>query len=202
MILDYASGIHPNSGKNPIVDQDIISVPFWTEEFCQQLIAVADFYDNRFKSHEQKNIDSSNLSYDALYFSQINQFLFEDFTRHYKKDIIPIINKIWPFTRIAGWQSPFILKYSTTGKKSLAPHHDLSEVSMNIKLNVNYQGGELVFPRQGINNQNTPAGYMLLWPSTVTHYHQANRINDGVKYSVTGWTWPSGAQDWHGIKNA
>jgi hypothetical protein len=200
-MLNYNQGIHPQSGETYTVDKDIIVTPFWTEEFCQQLVDYARANDHRFAAHNQKNVDSSHLGYDALYFAHISQYLFEDYTRHYARDLLPIINKVWPYTRISGWQSPFILKYEVNGKRNLRAHHDLSEVSFNIKLNNDYQGAELRFPRQGIDNRDIPIGWMMLWPSTVTHYHEVPDIVSGTKYSVTGWTWPSGADQWHGIKN-
>lgn len=198
MIIDYNKGIHPDSGKTYTVHKDLITVPFWTEEFCRGLIELAEFHDHRFHSHEQKDED---LSYNALYFAHISQYLFEDYVQHYVRDLIPVIKEVWPYARIPGWQSPFILKYCQTGKRSLNPHHDLSAISWNIKLNDGYQGACLEFPRQEFSNKETPVGHLLMWPSTITHYHQVPPIEQGIKYSVTGWTWPSGAAEWHGIKN-
>jgi hypothetical protein len=198
MMIDYNKGIHPDSGKTYSVDKDIITTPFWTEEFCNQLVEVAKFYDYKFKAHEQQ---ADNLSYNALYFSQLSQYVFEDYVQHYARDLLPIIKKVWPHTVIGGWQSPFILKYSVDGKRELRPHHDMSAISFNIKLNDGYQGGYLEFPRQEFSNKDVPIGHLIMWPSCVTHYHQVPPIQSGVKYSVTGWTWPSGAPEWHGIKN-
>jgi hypothetical protein len=200
-MLNYNNGIHPQSGETYTVDNDIIVTPFWTEDFCAELVALAKEYDHKFSAHSQKNVDSSHLGYDALYFAHISQYMFEDYARHYVRDLIPIINKVWPYTRIGGWQSPFILKYEVNGKRNLRAHHDLSEISFNIKLNNDYEGAELRFPRQGVDNKDIPVGHMMMWPSTVTHYHEVPDIISGVKYSVTGWTWPSGADQWHGIKN-
>jgi hypothetical protein len=200
-MIDYWKGVHPDSGKVWTIDKDIVIGPFWTEDFCNELLDIAKFYDSKFSSHAQRNVDSSPLSYDAVLFSKISQYLFEDYVEHYTRDLLPIINKEWPYTRIGGWQSPFILKYSTYGKRNLAPHHDLSEVSLNIKLNTDYEGADLTFPRQEVNGKETPIGYVTMWPSTVTHHHVVPNIKSGVKYSVTGWTWPSGAHEFHGIKN-
>ena len=200
-MLDYWKGVHPDSGKVWSNNKDIIIAPFWTEDFCNKLVDIAKFYDNKFTNHRQQNVDGSPLGYDGLYFSQISHFLFEDYVTHYTRDLLPIISKEWPLTKIGGWQSPFILKYSQQGKPNLAPHHDLSEVSLNIKLNADYNGADLTFPRQEFDGKDTPVGHVTFWPSTVTHYHVVPNIKSGVKYSVTGWTWPSGAQEFHGLKN-
>lgn len=200
-MLDYQQGIHAHSGKTYSVENDIITTPFWTVDFCQALVGLAEMHAEKFSGHQQKNVDGSGMGYDALYFSNLSYYMFEDYTRHYARDLIPIIKKVWPYTLITGWQSPFILKYSSGGKRHLNPHHDLSEVSFNIKLNNDYEGAELRFPRQEVDNKNVPVGHMLLWPSTVTHYHEVPNLISGVKYSVTGWTWPSGVSQWQGIKN-
>lgn len=200
-MIDYNQGIHPQSGRTYEVKNDIIITPFWQEDFCRQLVSYAQSQDHRFKSHDQRNVDRSDLSYDALYFAHISQYLFEDYVAHYTRDLLGIISEVWPYTKIGGWQSPFILKYSVTGKRDLRAHHDLSEVSMNVKLNSDFEGAALTFPRQNMDNSAVPVGHIMLWPSTVTHYHLVPNIQKGVKYSVTGWTWPSGAEQWHGIKN-
>lgn len=198
MIIDYKKGIHVESGKNYTVEKDIITVPFWSEDLCRQFVELAQFYDHKFHDHEQP---TDQLGYSALYFSHISQYLFDDYVAHYARDLLPIIKEVWPHAKVPGWQSPFILKYSIDGKRHLAPHHDLSALSWNIKLNNDYEGAALEFPRQGITNKDTPIGHLMLWPSTITHYHQVPPIISGVKYSVTGWTWPSGAPDFHGIRN-
>ena len=66
-------------------------------------------------------------------------------------------------------------------------HHDIAQVSASIKLNNDYEGAELEFPRQKFSNREIPVGHMLAWPSLVTHPHLSTPITRGVKYSATVW---------------
>ena len=59
---------------------------------------------------------------------------------------------------------------------------------MSIKLNDNYSGGSLNFPRQNITNDGLNIGYAIIWPAQVTHPHESLKIIEGVKYSLVVWT--------------
>ena len=51
-----------------------------------------------------------------------------------------------------------------------------------------YQGGVLRFPRQGVDNSQTPAGSIVIWPGQVTHGHECTELISGTKYGLTLWT--------------
>jgi hypothetical protein len=44
---------------------------------------------------------------------------------------------------------------------SLRVHHDVAQVSASVKLDVDYDGAELRFPRQGFANASVPIGALL-----------------------------------------
>jgi predicted 2-oxoglutarate/Fe(II)-dependent dioxygenase YbiX len=60
-------------------------------------------------------------------------------------------------------------------------------VSASVKLNNDYTGAELQFPRQEFSNADLPVGSLIAWPSLVTHPHLSAPITSGVKYSLTIW---------------
>jgi predicted 2-oxoglutarate/Fe(II)-dependent dioxygenase YbiX len=66
-------------------------------------------------------------------------------------------------------------------------HHDVGQVSLSLKLNSGYEGGVLTFPRQGFDNTGMGVGEAVVWPSLVTHPHQAGAVTRGVKYGLTIW---------------
>jgi hypothetical protein len=66
-------------------------------------------------------------------------------------------------------------------------HHDVAQVSASVKLNDDYVGAELDFPRQDFTNADVPVGSLLVWPSLVTHPHQTQPLVSGVKYGLTIW---------------
>ena len=50
-----------------------------------------------------------------------------------------------------------------------------------------YAGAALAFPRQGYDNTDQPIGSLLVWPSLVTHPHEATQLASGTKYALTIW---------------
>ena len=66
-------------------------------------------------------------------------------------------------------------------------HHDVAQVSASVKLNDGYEGAVLDFPRQGVDNSSLAVGEAIVWPSLVTHPHQATPLRSGVKYGLTIW---------------
>jgi hypothetical protein len=79
----------------------------------------------------------------------------------------------------------------------------MSMITMVVKLNRDFEGGTLEFPRQKWNNSDLPVGHAVMFPGTVTHYHCTHPMISGTKYSLTNWTWPP---EWpqgkfHGVPN-
>jgi hypothetical protein len=53
-------------------------------------------------------------------------------------------------------------------------------------LNDDYDGGHLVFPRQGLTLRPKP-GTVILFPSGFTHPHEVRDVTAGVRYTVVTW---------------
>jgi len=87
-----------------------------------------------------------------------------------------------------GLRDAFIIKYEMDKQRSLRLHNDASLVTGSVKLNDNYEGGLLEFPRQGITNKDVPVGKCILFPGQVTHGHTSTELLSGVKYSLTIWS--------------
>lgn len=71
---------------------------------------------------------------------------------------------------------------AVTGHKILG----LRKLSVIAFCNDDFDGGELVFPRQGLTIEPEPA-MLVLFPSTFTYPHEAKSVTRGVRYSVTSW---------------
>ena len=80
------------------------------------------------------------------------------------------------------------MKYSEDTQKTLGFHTDASLVTGSVKLNDDYEGATLVFPRQNFNNHDIPVGKMILFPGPLTHGHYVEPLKSGTKYSATFWT--------------
>jgi len=195
-LFNYKAAIHPACGKEVKIHQDIMITPFYTEKFCDQLVKTAKFYDKKFTQSvfyvKDKTHDlTDNSPWDSLFFSRISHLLFEDFCAHYEKFICPVLEKHFLPERITGWFSPMIIKYSQRNQKVVL-HHDSSLITLNVKLNTDYQGSILEFPRQNWTNKDVPKGWCYLWPSRVTHPHRTTPLTKGSKYTLSSWTHPVG----------
>jgi len=199
LIVDYRKAIHPECGKKIEVHKDIIITPFYTPKFCDELVGMSKFYNKKFSAYIQyvgkdHSRDATAQSpWDTLFFSRISHILFEDFCNHYKKYICPVLEKHFYPEMITGWFSPMIIKYSRKGQH-VTLHNDMSLFTLNVKLNTDYEGCHVEFPRQGWNNKDVPKGWCMVWPSTATHPHMAHPLVSGTKYSLGSWTHPTSWQ--------
>ena len=80
-------------------------------------------------------------------------------------------------------------------------HHDDSYITGSIKLNNDYTGAELLFPRQKFSNKDVQVGDLLLFPGEVTHPHKCAPLKSGEKYSLTMWTKDIEKDEISGIKS-
>ena len=197
LIADYRKAVHPECGKKVKIYKDIIITPFYTTKFCDELVEMAKFYREkytaniRYTNDNTHNRDISDKSpWDTLFFSRISHILFQNFCEHYKKYLCPVLDKHFYPENIAGWFSPMIIRYSRPGQ-DVTLHTDASLFTLNVKLNTEFEGCELEFPRQGWSNKDIPKGWCFIWPSKVTHPHKANPLISGTKYTLGSWTHPS-----------
>jgi hypothetical protein len=86
----------------------------------------------------------------------------------------------------------FAIKYAMDSQKSLDIHHDQSFISASVKLNDDYEGGVLKFPRQRYDNSKIPVGDIILWPGDITHPHLCTELQTNEKHALTIWSKPCG----------
>lgn len=164
---------------------DMYAIEFWKPEFCKELINIAE------------NIGGfSSVPGDPVYgqelrITQISDLFYKNYCEHWKRVVSPFLeekigmpSEQW----FLGWKVPFIIKYTMDGQRSLRPHADDSLYTGTIKLNDEYTGGELIYPRQKFSNKDVPVGTMILAPSMITHVHYSSELQSGVKYSFVSWT--------------
>lgn len=167
------------------VATDILAVEFWKPEFCQMVITAAENL-GTFQPSPDDPVPGAEMR-----INKISEEFYLSFCRHWQLTLTPILENYYQLPSeqwFLGWKLPFIIKYSIDGQKSLRKHFDDSLISGSIKLNDNYKGAELLFPRQNFSNKDIPVGWILLWPSGLQHLHYTTEITSGVKYSLTAWT--------------
>ena len=164
-----------------LLDADMVVLPCWTKSFCRLLILAAEA-SGGFSSNDFDPVPAHEIS-----LATISPKLFEKVQDDFGIRIWPHLKAVWPLIDYYGINDAFIIKYEVGQQEELRIHHDIAQVSASIKLNDDYQGALLEFPRQGKTNESVPVGSMLAWPSLVTHPHASTPITSGVKYSMTIW---------------
>lgn len=173
---------------NPKVEEvatDILCIEYWKPEFCKLIIDTADQI-NRYESRPEDPVPGQELRIDA-----ISRDLYISFCKHWKQVIQPILSEFYMLPTeqwFMGWRIPFIIKYEMNKQRYLRPHMDGSLVTGTVRLNDEYTGGDLVFPRQKYRNTKVPVGSMLVWPSSIQHIHYSDELLSGTKYSLVAWT--------------
>ena len=179
MILGYKGA--QSDGDAVEVAGDIVCMPFWTPEFCEVVIRAAEAT-GAFDSDPSDPVPGHEVS-----LAVISPRLFEAVEQDIGIRMWPQIKKWWPLVDYYGLRDAFVIKYAMGQQEHLRMHHDVAQVSASIKLNDNYEGGVLEFPRQSFDNFNVPVGSLIAWPSLVTHPHASTPLKNGVKYSLTIW---------------
>ena len=178
-ILGYQGAAHHGDAR--LVAPEIVQMPFWTPEFCATVIRAA-LAAGGFSPADDDPVPGYEVSLAA-----ISPRLFEAVENDIGARMWPAIREWWPYVDYHGLRDAFVIRYAKGEQEELRMHHDVAQVSASIKLNSDYEGAELEFPRQQFTNEDVPVGDMLVWPSLVTHPHASRPLTSGVKYSLTVW---------------
>ena len=166
-----------------ILDRDILLVyNFLTKDYCDELIEETEIF------NEWEQLPNDKFPGMEIRLNKLQSRFFDIFQKAYEEKLVPIVENYWHPLEMYGIRDLFAIKYSLGGQTKLNLHHDMSLVSGSMKLNDDYQGGVLRFPRQGVDNSQTPAGSIVIWPGQVTHGHECTELISGTKYGLTLWT--------------
>lgn len=179
-VLGYEGAIDPAEGIEE-VGPELLVVPFWTRDMCSAVIRAAEAVGG-FSPQPDDPVPGHEVS-----LALISPRLFEAVQNDLGFRIWPQLQAHWPLIDYCGLRDVFVIKYSLETQTELRIHHDVAQVSASVKLNDDYEGARLDFPRQGFTNEHLPVGSMLVWPSLVTHAHQTLPLRSGVKYGLTVW---------------
>ena len=163
------------------IGPDLVVVPFWNERFCRAIVRAAEAV-GAFEPQPDDPIPGHEISLAA-----ISPQLYAAVEHDLGVRIWPLLREVWPLVDYHGLRDVFVIRYALGEQESLRLHHDVAQVSASVKLNENYRGGVLEFPRQGVSNEALEVGELLAWPSLVTHPHATSSLESGVKYALTIW---------------
>jgi hypothetical protein len=163
------------------VASEIVMMPFWTSQMCAAVIAAAEAT-GRFEPDPDDPVPGHEVS-----LATISPVLFDAAQIDIGRRVWPILQDRWPLIEYRGLRDAFVIRYRAGEQESLRLHQDIAQVSMTVRLNEDYAGAALHFPRQGWSNAHQPIGSLIAWPSLVTHPHEALPLTSGVKYGLTIW---------------
>jgi 2OG-Fe(II) oxygenase superfamily len=178
--FDYAAGIDEREGMRSIANE-MYAMPFLTPAYCRALIEAAEATGG-FEPDPGDPVPGVEVS-----IARLSPMVFEAMENDIGARIWPHLQTQWDYIDYHGINDAFIIKYELGGQESLRIHHDVAQVSMSVKLNDDYEGAELSFPRQRASNADLAVGELVAWPSLVTHPHESLPIRSGIKYSLTIW---------------
>ena len=168
---------------------DILVVPFWTEEFCKAVCIVSDLMDE-YKPYGG-DVDSGYAPGQEIRLNRISPLFFENYTRDWDERLHKKIGNFYDNPcRIQGHRMPFILKYTMDTQRSMDQHTDTSFITTTMILNDSseYEGSALTFPRQKWDTSNIPAGHAVIFPGLITHPHYGSELTKGERYTFVHWT--------------
>ncbi len=180
-ILGYVDAADHDGDELTELAADVYTTPFWTAPFCATVIRAAEAT-GAFAAHPDDPVPGHEVS-----LAVISPRLFDAVQDDVGRRLWPRLRRVWPYVDYHGLRDAFVITYRPGGQDALRIHHDVAQVSISIRLNDDYTGAELEFPRQGVSNAGVAVGRALIWPSLVTHPHRSAPITSGVKYSLTIW---------------
>ena len=121
---------------------------------CEDMISLAE--KKTFRVMEGDKVPSQDL--------RLKEFgQWEKLKEHWNEIVYEIVYDYWHPCHMWGLRDAFIIKYEMDKQRELRVHNDASLVTGSVKLNDDYTGGLLEFPRQKFNNKDIPVGKCLLF---------------------------------------
>ena len=159
---------------------NMLLIDFLTPSMCDSIIELSECHGG-YKSDEGDKVPGQEVR-----LKELN--LLEGLSYHWEQTVAPILDAEFYPCDYYGIRDAFIIKYTMDGQRALPLHSDASLVTGSIKLNDQYTGGELYYPRQGFSNKDIPVGKCILFPGQVSHPHASLELKSGTKWSLTIWT--------------
>ena len=168
------------------VGPEILLMKFMTKEMCADMIRLSEYAAKN--GNAFKPLPGDAYPGQEIRIRDLDRNLYYAIEDNLEKYVYPALQKYYKPIHMYGIRDLFIIRYNKKTQKSLDLHNDISLISGSVKLNDNYTGAELHFPRQQFYNKDIEVGDLLLWPSQVTHPHESLPIYEGTKYSIVLWT--------------
>lgn len=157
---------------------DIFHFPLFTNQFCQEVIALAeqqaDWTTDRHDFYPTTDVLLTAVGLDRMYTKVLYEFCH------------PVARQMW---RLQGkrWaedieDESFMARYRAEDQQHLSIHHDHGDYTFTVGLNTDFEGGGTWFPRQQVL-ANPKNGYCTLFPC-ITHPHGGRPTTKGTRYII------------------
>ncbi len=163
-----------------VIGNEMLLVDFMTPSQCEDWIRIGE-ENGSWEPHHADKFPSHDIHLKDL-------GLWDEAEGWWSKVATRVFEQYWRPTRNYHLRKAFLMNYSADTQKTLGLHTDASLVTGSVKLNDDYEGATLIFPRQKVTNKDIPIGKMILFPSSVTHGHFVDELTSGTKYSATFWS--------------
>ena len=161
---------------------NVIEFPLFTEEFCKEVISLAE--DKEWVTDRHEFYPTTDQTMESLGMQDIYQRVLEQF-------VYPIWIQFWELTG-EPWKTltseNFIAKYNTKNQGSLDLHHDSSAITLNVRLNNEFKGGGTFLPKYKTTVQPRKTGYAMAHPGNITHLHGGRPVETGTRYILVSFT--------------
>ena len=159
---------------------EILVTDFMSADQCKRYIEVSE------SLGRWGELDGDKFPAQEIRLKEIG--LWDEISEQWAERLSKICEKHWHPEAYLGLRDAFTMRYSMDTQTELGLHTDASLFTGSVKLNNDYAGAELVFPRQEFSNKDVKVGQCILFPSMVTHGHKVLPLRGGKKYSLTMWT--------------
>ena len=163
-----------------VIGNEMLLVDFMTPSQCEEWIKIGN-ENGSWTPHEADKFPSHDIHLKTL-------GLWDEMDGWWNKVAARVFEDYWKPTHNHHLRKAFLMKYSADTQKTLGLHNDASQITGSVKLNEDYEGATLIFPRQDVTNKDIPIGKMIIFPSMVTHGHFVDELKSGIKYSLTCWS--------------
>ena len=170
--------VYSEAERFEVLADDILMIDFMSPELAQQWIDISEEHGG-FAPDPNDNVPSHDIHLKEL-------GLFEETEAFMRSKAARIINSYWEPQSWEGIRKAFTMKYKAGSQTSLPIHVDHSLITGSVKLNDDYEGAVLHWPKQNFSNADVPVGKMILFPGMVTHPHYVDELTRGVN-TATIW---------------
>ena len=147
--------IQKNNDEAKTVGPEVFAVPVFKKDFIKKLLEELEHFKTSGIPHEQPN----SMNHHGIILDEIGFKLFFDQLRY--NFIQPLARKLFNDPELVlDSHRAFVVKYGINEDLDLAPHFDNAEITLNVALSEDYQGGELVFHNSNSGQTTRPTfGY-------------------------------------------